>query len=109
MKPFMLTIAVSVAAGVTALAFGNPATLPKHPGYPSSGEFTYDKAQTNLTHEQSLRQAAASEDMHIAQVLVNPDNQRVLESQGAGQLPTVDGPQIKIEPPVKEGTRMRTQ
>jgi hypothetical protein len=30
----------------------------------------------------------------------------MVEHQGAGQLPIVQGPNIKIEPPVKEGTRM---
>jgi hypothetical protein len=29
----------------------------------------------------------------------------VLEKPGAGLLPKVEGPQIKIEPPVKEATK----
>jgi hypothetical protein len=29
-----------------------------------------------------------------------------LEKPGAGVLPKVQGPEIKIEPPVKEGTRV---
>ena len=107
MKPFMLAMSVFVTMGTTALAFGNPSMLPKHPGYPSGGEFAYDTGQANLTHEQSARRGAASADMHVGQDLVNPDNARVRESTGAGQLPRVEGPQIKIEPPVKEGTRMR--
>jgi len=40
---------------------------------------------------------------------MDPNNARLLEHQGAGRLPTVDGPNIKIDPPVKEGTRMPTK
>jgi hypothetical protein len=99
-----------VLVGSACLAAANPATLPKHPGYPSGGEFANDTGQKNLTVEQSLRSAAASEDAHTSQKLVDPNNARLLKSpQGAGQLPTVEGPQIKIEPPVTEGTRMPTQ
>jgi hypothetical protein len=92
--------------GCAALAAANPAMLPEHPGYPSGGEYANDTGQKNLTVEQSLSSAAASEDAHTGQKLVDPYNARLLQSQGAGQLPTVQGPQIKIEPPVTEVTRM---
>jgi hypothetical protein len=39
--------------------------LPKHPGYPSGGEFANDKGQQNFTHDQSLRDAAASGNANI--------------------------------------------
>jgi hypothetical protein len=36
---------------------------------------------------------------------VDLNNQRVLKKEGAGILPKVQGPEIKIEPPVKEATK----
>jgi hypothetical protein len=45
----------------------------------------------------------------MGQKLVDPDTARMLKSQGSGQLPTVQGPNIKIEPPVTEATRMHKQ
>ncbi len=95
-----------VLVGGASLASANPSMLPKHPGYPSGGEYANDSGQKNLTLEQSLRAAAASEDAHTGQTLVDPNNARLVKPQGAGQLPTVEGPNIKIEPPVTEGTRM---
>ncbi|MEK6526795.1 MAG: hypothetical protein AABZ22_07975, partial [Nitrospirota bacterium] len=56
--------------------------------------------------EKATLAGAAAEDAHVVQNLSDENNQRLLKQQGAGQLPTVQGPQIKIEPPVKEGTRM---
>lgn len=103
-----ITIGVTglMFVGMTVMALANPAMLPKHPGYPSSGEFANDKGQQNLTHAQSLRDAAVSGNANIVQNLEDPNNARLLERQGAGRLPIVEGPNIKIEPPVKEGTRM---
>ena len=98
-----------VLVGSAALAAANPSMLPKHPGYPSGGEFANDPGQKNLTVEQSLSSAAKSEDAHTGQKLVDPNNARLLKPEGAGQLPTVQGPQIKIEPPVTESTRMPKQ
>jgi hypothetical protein len=40
------------------------------------------------------------------QNLHNPNNERVAESQGAGQLPKVQGPQITIAPPVTSATKI---
>ena len=98
-----------VLVGAASLASANPAMLPKHPGYPSGGEYANDTGQKNLTVEQSLSSAAASEDAHTGQKLVDPHNARLVKPQGAGQLPTIQGPQIKIEPPVTEATRMPKQ
>jgi hypothetical protein len=95
-----------VLVGAASLASANPSMLPKHPGYPSGGEYANDTGQKNLTLAQSLRAAAASEDTHTGQKLVDPNNARLLKPQGAGQLPKVEGPNIKIELPVAEGTRM---
>ena len=95
--------------GSAALAAADPALPPKHPGYPSAGEYANDTGQKNLTVAQSLSRAAVSEDAHTGQKLVDPYNARLVQSQGAGQLPTVQGPNIKIEPPVTEPTRMHKQ
>jgi hypothetical protein len=98
-----------VLVGSASLAAADPAMLPKHPGYPSGGEYANDTGQKNLTVEQSLSSAAASEDAHTGQKLVDPYNARLLQSQGADPLPTVQGPNIKIERPVTEPTRMPKQ
>ena len=109
MKVSTIVMTGLVLAGSAALAAANPAMLSQQPGYPSGGEYANDPGQKNLTVEQSLSRAAASEDAHTGQKLVDPNDARLLKSQGAGQLPTVQGPQIKIEPPVTESTRMPKQ
>jgi hypothetical protein len=54
-----------------------------------------------------LAQASAFDDVHVRQSLsINQDDQRLLEKPDAGLLPKVQGPNIKIEPPVKEGTKV---
>jgi hypothetical protein len=109
MKLYTMMMTGLVVVGSASLAAANPSMLPKHPGYPSGGEYANDTGQKSLTVEQSLRAGAASEDAHTGQKLVDPNNARLVKPQGAGQLPTVQGPQIKIEPPVSEATRMPTQ
>lgn len=76
-----------IAVGVTGLAVANPALLPHHPGYPSRGEFAYDRGQQNLPAAQSLRDAAESEQANLVQQIENPANATVLRQQGAGLLP----------------------
>ena len=95
-----------VFVGMTVLALANPSMLPKHPGYPSGGEFANDTGQKNLTHNQSIVEASTSGDTNMVPTLMDPNNARLLEHGGAGQLPVVEGAKIKIEPPVKESTRM---
>ena len=109
MNSYTIVMTGVVLVGTAALAAANPSMLPKHPGYPSGGEYANDTGQKNLTVEHSLSSAAVSEDAHTGQKLVDPSNARLLKSQGAGQLPTVQGPQIKIEPPVTGATRMPKQ
>jgi hypothetical protein len=100
---------------VISVALANPSMLPKHPGYPmgkavdpvSGQALANDPGQTNATGEQSLVEAARFDDAHVKQNLsINQNDQRLLEKPGAGVLPKVQGPEIKIEPPVKEGTRV---
>ena len=109
MKCYTVVMTGLVLVGSAALAAANPAMLPQHLGYPSGGEYANDTGQKNLTVEQSLSRAAASEDAHTGQMLVDPNNARLVKPPGAGQLPTIQGPQIKIEPPVTEATRMPKQ
>ena len=106
MRLFMMAIIGLGFVGMTVLALANPSMLPKHPGYPSGGEFANDTGQKNLTYNQSILEAATSGDTNMAPTLMDSNNARLLEHSGAGQLPVVQGPNNKIEPPVKEGTRM---
>lgn len=101
--------------GLIALSFANPAMLPKHPGYPmgkavdpvTGMSLANDPGQKNAVGESALRDAAQADDAHVQQQLsINENDRRLLEKPGAGQLPKVQGPQIAIEPPVKEGTRV---
>jgi len=110
----LLTVFIVVLLSIS-LVLANPTMLPKHPGYPmgkavdpvSGQSLANDPGQTNATGENSLAQAAVFDDVHVRQNLsINQDDQRLLEKPGAGLLPKVQGPNIKIEPPVKEGTKV---
>ena len=100
---------------VVSLASANPSMLPKHQGYPmgkavdpvGGQSLANDPGQANATGENALTQASVFDDVHVKQSLsINQNDQRLLEKPGAGLLPTVQGPRIKIEPPVKEGTKV---
>lgn len=114
MKLLLFGLAVSATICAGTLVFANPSMLPKHEGYPmgkstdpvSGRSLSNDPGQQNATGEKALQQSARSEDAHIRQDLRgNESDRRLLEKPGAGVLPKVDGPQIKIEPPVKEATK----
>ena len=109
MKVSTIVITGLVLVGSAALAVADPAMLPKQSGFPSGGEYANDTRQKSLTVEQSLIRAAASEDTHTGQLLVDPYNARLLKSQGADPRPKVQGPNIKIEPLVTRTTRMPKQ
>jgi hypothetical protein len=116
MKTSIMLLSAAVFVLLTiSLVLANPATLPKHPGYPmgkavdpvKGQPLANDPGQTNATGEKSLVEAAAFDDAHVKQSLsINRNDQRLLEKPGAGLLPKVQGPNIKIEPPVKEGTKV---
>ena len=110
----IFVVFIVVLLGVS-LALANPTLLPKHPGYPmgkavdpvSGQTLANDPGQTNATGENSLAQAAVFDDVHSKQSLSgNQSDQRLLEKPGAGLLPKVQGPNITIDPPVKEGTKV---
>ena len=45
MKFYTIVMTGLVLVGAASLAFANPAMLPKHPGYPSGGEYANDTGQ----------------------------------------------------------------
>ena len=111
----MLVAASAVLLLAVSPAFANPDMLPKHPGYPmgkaidpvKGQSLANDPGQTNATGAGSLANAAAFDDSHSKQSLsINYDNLRIMEKPGAGLLPKVQGPNITIEPPVKEATKV---
>ena len=115
MKTLMLIIAAVFAVGVSAsLALANPAMLPKHEGYPMKNDGSpvtgqptaNDPGQGSAGGTKALEKAADATDDFTLQKLTNPDNARVISSEGAGRLPKVQGPQIMIEPPVKSATKI---
>ncbi len=116
MNAFRIALTAALIVGVAlALAYANPALLPKHPGYPAGNAVSpvtgqplaNDPGQTNASGEKALVEAATVDDSHTAQNLMDANNQRILQKEGAGRLPKVQGPDIKVEPPVKEATRMK--
>ena len=115
MKTLMAIIAAVFAVGVSAsLALANPAMLPKHEGYPMKNDGSpvngqptaNDPGQKAGGGESTLQKSADSSSKHAEQKLVKSDNARITEGQGAGRLPNVQGPQIKIEPPVTSATKI---
>ncbi len=109
MRFFRVTMTGFMCIGMTALALANPAILPKHPGYPSRGEFANDTGQSNLTYKQSILEASKSGDINTAPVLIDPNNVQFLEYQDIGRLPIVEGATNKSESPAKEPSRMPTK
>ena len=115
MKLVIGTVAtVSAVLFALSMASANPALLPKHEGYPMknsgspvTGQPTAnDPGQTNASGEKAELKAAAFDDNHVQQNLMKTDNERITKGQGANQLPTVQGPQIKITPPVTSATKI---
>ena len=116
MKPIWLTmmIVAFVFGFVSSLALANPSMLPEHPGYPSKQSVSpvtgqslaNDAGRQNAVGDKALVEAATFDNDHVVQDLNDPNNKRILKQEGAGVLPKVQGPQIKIEPPVKEATKV---
>lgn len=108
-----LTVAVVFVTMSTAIA--NPAMLPNHPGYPmgkavdpvKGQSLANDPGQMNATGQDALTDAAVFDDRHSKQNLLNnQDNERIIGKPGAGLLPNVQGPNITIDPLVKEATKV---
>ncbi len=112
-----VTAAVATASAILfgiSMASANPALLPKHEGYPMknsgspvTGQPTAnDPGQKDAHGTSFLLKAAEQDDRHSKQELMKTDNARITEGQGAGRLPNVQGPQIKIAPPVTSATKI---
>ncbi|MBH0203394.1 MAG: hypothetical protein HP496_14115 [Nitrospira sp.] len=111
----MMLFATAVVPLMVSLAFANPAMLPKHPGYPmgkavdpvTGQSLANDPGQANARNQEALTNAAMFDDNRSKQNLFfNHNDERLIEKPGAGLLPKVQGPNITIEPPVKEGTKV---
>jgi hypothetical protein len=115
MKLIIGTVAtVSGVLFALSMASANPSLLPKHEGYPMknsgspvTGQPTAnDPGQSDAHGQSSLLKSAGSDDKHAQQNLMKTDNERITKGQGANQLPTVQGPQVKIAPPVTSATKI---
>jgi hypothetical protein len=115
MKLLFGTVAtVSGVLFALSMASANPALLPKHEGYPMknsgspvTGQPTAnDPGQSDARGESTLLKSAGFDDKHSKQDLKKTDNARIVEDQGAGRLPKVQGPQIQIAPPVTSATKI---
>ncbi len=115
MKTLISALVAVVIIGVAAsVAMANPALLPKHEGYPAKAAtspvtgqpLANDAGQTNGGGDKAIGKSITSTDNHVQQNLVDPNNHRIKEKHGAGQLPSVQGPQIKIAPPVTSATKI---
>jgi hypothetical protein len=113
MKTLISTVGAVLGVALSvSLAMANPALLPKHPGYPASGNAN-DAGQTNASGEKAAAAAAAVAPKHVEQHLVDENNARIIEkdadkrSDGKfNRLPKVQGPQIQVAPPVESATKI---
>ena len=115
MKTLIGTVAALAIVGFSvSVALANPALLPKHEGYPATASTSpvtgqptaNDPGQTGGGGDKAITKSITSTDNHVQQNLVDPNNHRIKEKHGAGQLPSVQGPQIKIAPPVTSATKV---
>lgn len=99
---FFTILAVIVLTSAPALP--NPATLPKHPGYPmdkavdpvTGKSLANDPGQSNATGNKALMEAAAFDDTHVMQSLsANPNEKELREKLGEGAQPNVKEPSMK--------------
>jgi hypothetical protein len=114
MKP--LTGAVATVSSILlacSVASANPSMLPKHEGYPMkndgspvNGQATANDPGQKDAHGASTLLKSAESVPSAEQKLVKTDNARITKEQGAGSLPTVDGPQVQIAPPVTSATKI---
>ncbi|MCP9468628.1 MAG: hypothetical protein NNA31_01375 [Nitrospira sp.] len=111
-----VTLATATTFAVFCLisvASANPALLPKHEGYPMknaespvTGQPTANDPGQSDAHGTDALLKSAESIKKAEQHLVKTDNQRIVGGQGAGRLPAVQGPQVKIDPPVKSATKV---
>ncbi len=112
----LLTGVVATASSILiacSVASANPALLPKHEGYPMknsgspvNGQPTANDPGQSDAHGAATLLKSADSVQNAEQKLTKSDNARITEGQGAGRLPTVEGPQIQIAPPVTSATKI---
>jgi hypothetical protein len=112
----LVIVAVATASAVLcalSMASANPALLPKHEGYPMknsgspvTGQPTANDPGQSDAHGTSSLLKSADSVKNSQQNLEKSDNARITAGQGAGRLPNVQGPQIKIAPPVTSATKI---
>ena len=96
----ILTILILTSAPAAA----NPATLPKHPGYPmgkavdpiTGQSLANDPGQSIATGSKALMEAAAFDDSHVMQGLpLTPNEQEVRDKLNATAPPNKEQPKNK--------------
>jgi len=86
---FILFTILAVLVLTSASAAANPATLPKHPGYPmdkatdpvTGQALSNDPGRGNATGEKALKEASAFEDTHVMQSLSASPNEQEIRSK----------------------------
>lgn len=96
MKTLLVLFTISALVCLTSLPVSaNPATLPKHPGYPmgksvdpvTGQSLANDPGQGNATGDKALMEAAAFDDTHVMQSLsTNPNEQEIREKLGTADI-----------------------
>lgn len=100
MRLLMMVMTGFMFVGSTMLALANPVMLPKHPGYPSSGEFANDTGRNNFAYSQSMEEAAKSGDTTMGTISIDPRN------TGISDPPVVNPFKGVVEPTLKDGMRI---
>ena len=90
MKTSLILFTILTVLVLTSMpAAANPATLPKHPGYPmdkaidpvKGQSLANDPGQGNATGDKALMEAAAFEDTHVMQSLSASPNEQEIRSK----------------------------
>lgn len=99
---------LAVMVLTSAPVWANPATLPKHPGYPmgkavdpvTGQSLANDPGQPNATGNKALMEAAAFDDTHVMQSLSsNSNEQEIREKLGATASHKAQEPKTKQDQP----------
>lgn len=100
----LLTI-LALLVLTSAPAAANPATLPKHPGYPmgkavdpiTGQSLANDPGQGNATGNKALMEAAAFDDFHVMQSLPFTSNEQEVRDKLNATSPSKEEEQKKKE------------
>lgn len=106
MRLFTMAMTALVFIGMTVLALANPSMLPKHPGYPSGGEFANDTGQQNLSYSQSILDAATSGDTNMVPTVTesNDGSLTVSVDQNKGSLAKAERDLLtSLQPEIAKG------